>query len=184
MTPLLSRLRFTTSVDADGARQNQMLGVSVTKDAGSLRMVLDELSIGRASFQVGWLGLGVAGDRGGFVSDAEGAESLADALRAFDSRVFSIRVFEGYLRIVTWRLPSVVAARAAIDVGYTQQAVEHRVEPRDDAPSLGVVRAGDLVYVLERTDDWLYVCSEVSGRFGWLPKAAFTSLENNLKFPT
>jgi hypothetical protein len=169
---------FTTSVNTDGAMQNQALGVSLVKDTGSLRIVLDELSFGRASFQVGWLGLGVTGGRGGFVSNAEGAEWLADSLRAFDSRVFSVNVFEGYTRIVTWRLPSVVAARAAIDVGYTQQAVDCRVEPGDDAASSGVIRAGDLVYVLERTDEWLYVCSEVSGRFGWLPKAAFASLEN------
>jgi len=169
---------FTTSVDADRTIQNHAFGVSVLKDVGSLNMLLDELSFGRASFQVGWLGLGVTGSREGLTSDAEGNEELAGALRAFDSRVFSINVFEGYLRIVTWRLPSVVAARAAIDVGYTQQTVEHRVEPKEDAASLGVIRAGDLVYVLERTDEWLYVCSEVSGRFGWLPKSTFTSLEN------
>ena len=168
---------FATSVDADGSKQNQSFGMSVVKDIGNLRMVLDELSVGRASFQVGWLGLGVIGSRG-FVYDAEGMEDLADALRAFDSRVFSINVFEGYMHIVTWRLSTVAAARASIDVGYTQQTVAHRVEPREDAASVGVVRAGDLVYVLERTDEWLYVCSEVSGRLGWLPKSAFISLEN------
>lgn len=169
---------FTTSVNANGSKQNVALGLSVAKDAGNLRFALDQLSIGRASFQLGWLGLGVTGSGGGVVRDAEGLDSLAETLRAFDSRVFSIKVFEGYLHIVTWRLPSVLAARAAIDVGYVQQAVEHRVEPRDDADSLGVIRTGDVVYVLERTDEWLYVCSEVSGRLGWLPKAAFTSLES------
>ncbi|HEX6748260.1 MAG TPA: hypothetical protein VF092_13270 [Longimicrobium sp.] len=169
---------FTTSVDSNGSRHNQALGMSVAKDAGNLRIAVDQLSIGRASFQLGWLGLGVTGGGGGLVRDAEGLESLAETLQAFDSRVFSIKVFEGYLRIVTWRLPSVFAARAAIDVGYVQQAVEHRVEPRNDADSLGVIRTGDVVYVLERTDEWLYVCSEVSGRLGWLPKAAFTSLES------
>lgn len=169
---------FTTTMDADGAMQNQAFGMAVGKDAGSLRMVLDEVSIGRASFQVGWLGLGVTGSSWGFVRDAAGAEPLSEALRAFDSRVLSMNVFEGYLRIVTWRAPSVVAARAAIDIGSTQEAVEHRVEPLEEAASLGVIHAGDIVYVLERTDEWLYVCSEVSGRCGWLPKAAFTSLEN------
>jgi hypothetical protein len=169
---------FTSSVDSNGPGQNLALGMSVAKDAGSLRIAVDQVSIGRASFQLGWLGLGVTGSGGGLVSDFEGLESLAETLRGLDSRVFSIKVFEGYLRIVTWRLPSVFAARAAIDVGYVQQAVEHRVEPRDDAASLGVIRTGDVVYVLERTDEWLYVCSEVSRRLGWLPKAAFTSLES------
>jgi hypothetical protein len=169
---------FTTSGDSNGAGKNLSFGVSVAKDSGSLRIAVDELSIGRASFQLGWMGLGMTGGRGGLVRDAEGLESLAETLRAFDSRIFSIKVYEGYLRIVTWRLPSVLAARAAIDVGYAQRAVEHRVEPRDDAASLGVLRTGDVVYVLERTNDWLYVCSEVSGRLGWLPKAAFRSLES------
>jgi hypothetical protein len=169
---------FTTSVDSDGSTRNQALGMSVAKDAGSLRIVLDQISIGRVPFQLGWLGLGVTGNGGGLLRDSEGLEPLPESLRVFDSRVFSIKVFEGYLRIVTWRLPSVFAARAAIDVGYVQQVVEHRVEPRDDAASLGVVRTGDVVYVLERTDQWLYVCSEVSGRLGWLPRAAFMSLES------
>ncbi|MFL5386313.1 MAG: hypothetical protein ACJ8GN_27665 [Longimicrobiaceae bacterium] len=169
---------FTSSVNSNGSRRNLALGMSVAKDAGNLRFAVDQLSIGRASFQLGWLGLGITGSGGGLVRDFEGLESLADSLRTLDSRVFSIKVFEGYLRIVTWRLPSVFAARAAIDVGYVQQAVEHRVEPRDDAASLGVIRTGDVVYVLERTDEWLYVCSEVSGRLGWLPKVAFTSLES------
>lgn len=165
---------FTTSLEDDGSKQNYAFGMSVVKDAGSLRMVLDELSIGGASFQIGWLGLGITGGLDEIAGDTEGAD--AEVMRVFDSRIYSISVSEGYMRIVTWRLPSAIAARAAIDVGYTQQDAEQRVEPRDDAARLGAVCAGDLVYVLERTDEWLYVCSEASGRFGWLPKAAFTSL--------
>ncbi|HJQ37057.1 MAG TPA: hypothetical protein VKB93_07955 [Thermoanaerobaculia bacterium] len=170
---------FTTAAGIDG-EQHGSLGVSVAKTEGRLRMILEEMSFGRATFQVGWLGIGVANGREG-LSDFEGGESFAGILRALDSRIFSIEVFEGYARIVTWRLPSVVAARAAVDVGSTQRTVAQRVEPRADAGSSGVVRAGDLVYVLQARDEWLYGCSEVSGKFGWLPKAAFTSLEQPIK---
>jgi len=168
---------FTTSKNDDGETENHSVGFSVAKEGGSSSMVLDEFSRGRASFEVGWLGLGAMGDRGGFVNGAEGAEQFEEILRSVDSHVFSVNVFEGYLHIVTWRLPSVVAARAAVDVGYAQCAIQHRVEPREDAAALGVIGKGDLVYVLERHDEWLYVCSEVSGRLGWIPKASFTSLE-------
>jgi hypothetical protein len=169
---------FTTLVDADGSNRSQTLGVSVSKAAGRLRMNLEDLSIGRTSFQVGWLGLGVTGSSWGFAQDAAGAEEFSAFVSDFDSRVFSLEVFEGYLRIVTWRLPSVIAARAAINVGYARVAVPHRVEASDDADSVGGISAGDIVYVLDESKQWLYACLEVSGRCGWLPKTAFTSLGN------
>ncbi len=173
-------IRLFITSDGINGEKHESFGMSVEKNDGRLRMILEEYSFGRATFQVGWLGIGVAGGREG-LSDFEGGESLAGILRAIDSRVFSVEMFEGYARIVTWRLPSVVAARAAVDVGSTQRAVVQRVEPRADAASPGVVRAGDLVYVLQRRDEWLYVCSEVSGKFGWLPTAAFVSLDQPAK---
>jgi hypothetical protein len=172
---------FTTTVDSDGATENQGLGISVTKVAGRLQILLEELSIGRSSFQLGWLGIGVTGDRSSPWGDDAKFAKLEEALRAFDSRIFRINVNEGYIRIITWRLPSMVAARAADVVGHVREAAEYNVAPNQGAAPLGTVNPTDLLYVLERTKDWLYACSEVSGRCGWLPVAAFMSLEDDVQ---
>jgi len=170
---------FTTTVEADGTRQNQAVGLSVGKKAGRLRIVLEELSIGRGSFQLGWLGFGVVGDGSNFFGDGDTSASIRQKLRELDSRIFNIDVHEGYIRIVTWRLPSIVAARAADTLGRVRVTTEHRVAPREDAASLGNLGPNDVIYVLENTNHWIYACSEVSGRCGWLPDAVFVSLEDD-----
>jgi hypothetical protein len=171
---------FATTVDSQGVRQNQALGVSVTKMAGRLSILLEELSIGRGSFQLGWLGIGVTGDRNSFPIDDNGSAEIDNVLRALDSRILRININEGYMRIATWRLPSMVAARAAEAVGHVREAAEHLVEPDDCAASLGKVSSTELIYILETRDHWLYGCSEVSGRCGWLPDTAFINLQDEL----
>ncbi len=171
---------FMTDVRPDGSKGTWAVGLSVTKNVGaSLSMVLDEVSIGSVSFQLGWLGAGaLGGGVWGFgARTTKVGQVMLHVFNILDSRVFSIDVNEGYVRVVTWRLPSVIAARAAYDVGYVASPVEYRARPELGAESLGNAAAGDIVYSVQNRDAWIYVCSEVNGRFGWIPMNAFRRLE-------
>ncbi len=89
--------------------------------------------------------------------------------------VVTVVVMGGYLIIRDAKMWN-----ATLNVRLPTRAPVERVA-RSETPHgalLDVVHAGDLIYAIERTDAWLFVSSERSGRTGWMPQAAFTNLEN------